>query len=167
MEKGFVIFDFDGTLTIQQDNLNMWGVLWKRVKKDRVGSSLYSQFHNGLITRERWFWETEQEFIGKIDRSLVRSVAKSIFLRNNAEALFEVLTEKGYKLHILSGGIGTIINEILASNRKYFEFISANDIIFNATGEMVSLEMSPYDYEGKALYIEQLVQRTGIRYEDI
>lgn len=165
MPKGIIVFDFDGTLTYQQNNMTMWSLLWAAIGKSHKGALLYSMFHRGAISREVWFQETEQEFCGTVNRMLVSSVAKSITLRDNAVELFRKLTEASYELYILSGGIGIIIDEILASNRLYFTDISANDIVFNEKGELVQLKMTPYDYDGKADYIESLIQRLGVHYD--
>lgn len=167
MLKGIIIFDFDGTLTCQQNSMTMWDLLWAGIGKSYKGALLYSMFHRGTISREAWFRETEQEFLGTVNRVLVSSIAKSITLRDNAVELFRKLTGAGYELYILSGGIGVIIDEILASNRLYFTDISANDIVFNGKGELMQLIMTPYDYDGKVDFIESLIRRSGVRYDGV
>ena len=120
--------------------------MWAGIGKSQKDALLYSMFHRGIISREAWFQETEQEFYGTVNRVLVSSVANSIKLKDNAVELFRKLTGAGYELYILSGGIGVIIDEVLASSRLYFTDISANDIVFNEKGELVQLKMTPYDY---------------------
>lgn len=162
MPNGIVIFDFDGTLTCQQNNMTMWNLLWARIGKAERGAQLYSVFHKGIISRELWFQETAREFRGIVNRTIVRDVAETISLRDNAIELFKSLTIHGYELYILSGGIRTIIDEVLASSRLYFKDISANKIVFNEEDEFVHLGMTPYDYEGKAKYIEEVILQTDI-----
>lgn len=165
MLKGIIVFDFDGTLTCQKNSMTMWNLLWAGIGKSQKGALLYSMFHRGIISREAWFQETEQEFYGTVNRVLVSSVANSIKLKDNAVELFRKLTGAGYELYILSGGIGVIIDEVLASSRLYFTDISANDIVFNEKGELVQLKMTPYDYDGKVDYIESLIRRIGVHYD--
>lgn len=160
--KGIVIFDFDGTLTYQRNNMTMWDLLWASSGKSDRGAFLYSQFHNGQISREDWFRETEQEFSGKITKPLIRKVAESVHLRDDATEVFKSLTAIGYELYILSGGIRPIIEETLAESRVYFTEISANNVVFDENGKIVCLEMTPYDYEGKANYIERLIRQTNV-----
>lgn len=143
--------------------MTMWSLLWDSIGKRDKGASLYSQFHDGQISREAWFRETEQEFYGKVTKPLVRTVAKKIHLRDDAIEVLKTLTAHGYALYILSGGIKSVIDEILAENRSYFTAISANDVVFDENDKIVRLEMTPYDYEGKAYYIERLIQQTKVR----
>lgn len=165
MKKKYVIFDFDGTLTAQQNTMTMWDLVWSSLDKTEVGRSLYSKFHSGLISREQWFAETEREFFGVVDRSLISSISKCISLRNDAVEMFECLLAQGTDLFILSGGIKTIIYDVLMSNCSFFKDISANDIVFDDSGRMKRLEMTPYDYGGKARYITELVQKTNSDYD--
>lgn len=167
MKNGIVVFDFDGTLTCQQNSMTMWSLIWKKIGKLHMGNSLYTQFQNGFISRTEWFRETEKEFSGLVTRGLLQSVASDISLRRGAVELFENLTGHSYKLYILSGGIGTIIRDILASSISFFEDISANDIIFDKNGDMVHIRMTSFDYGGKATYIRNLVRHTQVPYNSV
>lgn len=164
-KHGIVIFDFDGTLTCQQNSMTMWSLVWDEIGKLNAGNSLYAKHHNGVISRVEWFSETEKEFIGVVTKARLQSVASRISLRKDAEILFSNLTAHNYRLYILSGGIDTVIRDILASSISFFEDISANHFIFDQNGNLTNIRMTPFDYDGKAVYIRNLVRHTHVPYD--
>ncbi len=159
-QSGIVVFDFDGTLTDEQNSMTMWSRIWAAIGKPDLGKTLYNKFNGGLITREKWFQLTENAFRFCLTRTDLDVISSSIELRCDAVRVLRLLFDSGYSLYILSGGISTIIKKVLGSHSCFFAEISANDISFDSAGKMQQLMMTPFDYDGKAVYIRNLVRQT-------
>ena len=159
-QPGIVVFDFDGTLSTGRNSMTMWSQIWSTIGRPDLGRALYEDFHNGLITREKWFQLTENVFRFFLTRTELDIVSSCIELRTDAIQTLRLLSASGYNLYILSGGILTIIKKVLGVNTCFFVHISANDILFDSGGKMQKIIMTPFDYDGKAVYIKNLVGQT-------
>lgn len=159
-----VIFDFDGTLTKKDQNI--WKMLWKELGYSTDKTSLYAELYTehvvkNSINREEWFDLTCYAFKQKeMDKQTLVNVTRQIELINGFNETIKTLHDNGYSLYILSGGIRQTIYMLLGENAKYFTYIESNDAIFNSQGKLIKLRPTPYDYEGKAYYIEKLKNRT-------
>ena len=112
-----VIFDFDGTIT--DEDQNIWKMLWQEVGYDTSINSLYrnlfiSHVVKQEITRKDWFDKTRDAFIEKnMTKQTMRNVASKIHLNRQFKDLAQFLREKDYYIVILSGGITNIIRFVL------------------------------------------------------
>ena len=70
-------------------------------------------------------------------------------------------------MHIVSGGIKCVIKHSLKPYTNLFTNISANDFSFNEDGSLKNIIVTPYDNEGKALYIEKLMNKYGLTPNDV
>lgn len=170
MKNKAIVFDFDGTLTKQ--NQNIWKMLWQQCNYPTDKNSLYAKLyvsHNikKEITRKQWFDLTCLAF-KKRNLSIAQfyDVAKQIQLINGFKQTIKTLHKNGYQLHIVSGCIKEAIEIVLGDYRKYFTFIESNKVFFGKNGKIKCFIPTNFDYEGKAKYIENL-KNNGIKAEDI
>lgn len=161
-----IFFDFDGTLTYKSPSV--WKALWERtgnlVTKDSYYASLYQRFMQNSITHKEWCMLTLYALKCKgCSHDMLMSIAAQTKLIAGAEQTFKALKDNGYSLHIVSGSIKEVITAVLGENAKYFDNIAANRMIFDENGLIKDIEGTNYDFEGKARYIEEYIQKSGAK----
>ena len=159
-----VFFDFDGTLTT--NNKNVWKSIWSTLGYDTgLGSEYKRQLNDFLenrITYQEWCNQTLACYLKKnLNKEIVNNISKNIKLINGAIETFKILKAKGYSLHILSGNIITVIQNVLNENIKYFDTINANEFIFDENNNLIAINGTKYDCEGKAEFIKQYMINTN------
>ena len=168
--KKAIVFDFDGTLTNEKQNI--WRLLWAwcgdDFGKDSLCNKLYKMHHiDQTITREQWFKATEMVFKAKkMTRYNIIDIAKNIKLLSGVKETIEYLHSLDYDLYIVSGGIKDAIYTALGDHVKYFNHIECNYCSFGNFGELSKLVPTHFDYEGKADFIE-ILKTQGYAPEDI
>ena len=165
-----IIFDFDGTLT--KKSLNSWKKLWEiagyNTGKDSYYAKIYKAFINGEISHTEWTRLTRECFIKrKINVANVAAVIKDIQLIDGVEDTLRILKKNNIEVHIVSGGIDPIIRGVLGENAKQFDSINSNKFFFNYSGKLTDIKPTKYDYYGKARFIEEYIEKTGIKPEEI
>lgn len=165
-----VVFDFDGTLT--NEGQNIWKLLWEKCGDGKGDASLRKKLYKlhrieRKISRAEWFNRTADVFKGKqLTKYDIYSINSKIKLMNGAKEVIEQLHREGYNLYIVSGGLKETILTVLGSHAKYFADIQANVCSFDANGVIKGFYPTKYDFEGKADYIE-LLKKHGYKEEDI
>ena len=154
-----VVFDFDGTLSIQKDRTT-WELIWEQLGYSIDDCArLHRKFSNNVITHEEWCNETCALFNKKgISRNTLKEVADSIILMAGVKSMLETLSNANIEIHILSGSIYEIIQEVIGDLAKYFTHIQANSFKFTAN-TLSYIESTKYDFEGKAKYIKRLMKQ--------
>lgn len=166
-----IIFDFDGTLTKKDQNI--WKMLWQELGYDTNKNSIYAKLYvehviKKTITRDQWFNLTCVAFQRKgMTKQTLIDVTKNITLIDGFEKVINELYNKGYSMHIVSGCIKQSIEMVLGDYIKYFSNIESNDIIFDENDKLKKLVATPYDFIGKAKYIENLMTKTNTKPEEI
>ncbi len=165
-----IIFDFDGTLTVK--NSNIWKYLWKKLGYDISQNSahgiLATLFFRKKINYEKWVELTTYYFKrAGLNKKLLNNAINETTVLDGCLELFKHLKQKGYDIHIVSGGIKQVILESLGSATKYCSNITSNELVFNDFNFLNSVIATPYDYEGKAVYVQKLVQEKGLTPNDI
>lgn len=162
-----VIFDFDGTLTKQNDRTT-WELIWEELGYSIDDCArLHRQFSNKSISHEEWCNETCKSFNLKgINPNTLKMVSKKIELMPGVADIIKILLDAKIDIHILSGSIIEIINEVLGDLKDKFTHIQANS--FKFTANILSyIESTKYDFEGKADYINRLITQRGYSSVDI
>lgn len=159
-----VFFDFDGTLTYKSHNI--WKAIWKSLGYDTGKSSYFTQlfldFMNKKITHQEWCDLTCSAFQERdMNINTLNKLVKDIKLIDGASEVFEILKEKGFSLHIVSGNIIDVIEKVLGDNVRFFDSINANDFYFDDNNILTYIKGTNYDFEGKAKFIEQYKETTG------
>ena len=168
--KKAIIFDFDGTLTKKDQNI--WKMLWEKCGYGTGPDSLYVKLYKEhriqkKITREQWFSSTCTAFrFTRMHHKDLVNVSQQIELLPGTEKLIKTLHQKGYKLYIVSGCIKETIELVLGDLTKYFTHIESNQCQFKSDGYLDKLIPTPYDYEGKADFVEGL-KKKGFKAKNI
>lgn len=166
-----IIFDFDGTLTYK--SRNVWKAIWQDLGYDTGKTSyfaqIYMEFMRKEITHQDWCDKTCEKLLDKaMGIEELKAVASEIKLINGFEETIKALHDEGYSLNIVSGCVGGVIRAVIGKeNLKYFDTISANKMIFDEGGYLEDIIGTKYDFEGKALFIDDFKQKTGCESKDI
>lgn len=165
-----VVFDCDGTITPKGS------AAWNSIrvylglddKAKNFYSYIYKKFRANEITYQQWCEITCKYFKSKnfTYHDFLKATKNNVLI-NGASETFKTLTENGYNLHILSGGIKQHIINILGDNRKYFDDVSANEFIFDENNLLSGIVCTKYDFETKKDYIENIKQKYNLKASDI
>lgn len=171
MNTKAVVFDFDGTLTISRAN-NIWRLLYLELGYDISDNSHYSKslqsFKSKQYDYSHWVDINKNDFISAgLNKKIFNKVLKGISLISGLETTLKTLSEKGIKLFLLSGNIGYSIDYVLGNLTNYFTEISANEAIFDESGNLIDLIATKYDFEGKADFISKIREEFSLRPEEI
>ena len=163
-----IIFDFDGTLT--EGKGNVWKNIYKTLGYSVGPNSKYKKdlrrFLDGKLGYNDWCKINAGDYRRKkLSKDIINKLADEIVLFDDAIDVLKTLHSKGYRLHIVSGNIGYVINRVLGENKRYFENISANEFVFSGDS-FQDIVPTKYDCEGKALYVEELIS-SGVAKNDI
>ena len=165
-----VIFDFDGTLTEKDGNI--WRKIWMELgfgtDKNSLYAELYNAFADGCLSHKEWCRLTCVAFqSGSLKSELVDKIAEDVKLKKGVSKLLKLLKNEGCSLHIVSGNIKQVIKKVLGKNEKYFDDIVANEFVFDDDGYLTSINGTQYDFDGKANYVKEFSERTGIPTNEI
>ncbi len=162
-----VVFDFDGTLT-RQDDRTTWERMWEELGYTVEDCALlHRDFTNKLITHADWCQRTCEAFRARnISETTLSRVSSQIKVIPGVAELLLLLQQNGIEMHILSGSVEQIICSVLGPLVNYFTNIQANS--FKFTGTVLSyIQGTEYDFEHKATYVSKLVQRKGYSQTDV
>lgn len=168
--KKVLIFDFDGTLTSKESNSwkDIWDLLGHDTKPGSIFSSLFVHFINGEITYEEWVNLDCGYFIEKdFSEELLYRVSKKVKILDGLDEFLEALTKNNFEIHIVSGNLKQIIELALGKNKKYFTSIQANELVFDYNGNLLRIKATPYDWEGKAVFVEEIIKKRKVDPKDI
>ncbi len=160
-----IIFDFDGTLTIENKNLwrRLWDCLGYKTDDGSYYKQLYKDFENKKITHSDWCKLTCQAYqANHLTKCQFDGIVSSIILKPDASDMIKKLYSQGHNLHIVSGNIYEAIMQVLGDLAPMFSSINANHFVFNNAGELQQVVGTKYDFEGKAKFINELCQQQNI-----
>ena len=142
-----VVFDFDGTLTKQNDRTT-WELIWEELGYSIEDCArLHRAFSNKAITHQEWCEKTSAAFNDKlISEQTLRKVASKVQLISGVRELLNILSDNKIELHILSGSISQIINLVLGDLVDKFTHIQANSFKFNGS-TLSYIQSTDYDFE--------------------
>lgn len=162
-----VVFDFDGTLTRQNDRTT-WERIWEELGYTVEDcAKLHRDFTNRVITHREWCERTTEAFnLRHISEMTLTCVSSRIKLMPGVAELIAILEENGIEMHILSGSIDQIILSVLGPLSHNFTHIQANS--FKFAGPVLSyIQGTEYDFEHKATYVSNLIQRKRYSQMDV
>lgn len=165
-----VFFDFDGTLTNKVPNIwqSIWVALGYKLGKDSEHQIQLDEFLSKKITYQEWCYKTLACYKQKgMNLNILNKISNKIKLLEGAAETFKILKDKGFELHIISGNVVNVIEKVLGENIKYFNSINANDFIFDDNGILTHIKGTKYDCEGKAKFIEEYIQSTNSKPEEL
>ena len=170
VNKKIVVFDFDGTLTKPRVDSNTWELMWTILGYDVSECEKYhKQFSNNEISHDEWCEITEKMFIkAGCSKQHIREAAQGAQLANDAGEVIMELKSKGIKLYIVSGSIKQYVECVLGRElTECFTEIKANRFTFDDQGMLNGIIGTPYDFEGKARFVNKIIQSTHISPKDI
>ena len=160
-----VVFDFDGTITVDRDKRTTWERIWLKLGYpiNDYCALFHQQFMRKEITHHEWCKITLNHFKDKnLSKLQVKEVAQSIKLVEGLKETLDFLKRHDVKLYILSGSIDVIIYEVLGELKDYFVDISCNKFVFDSSEKINQIVSTRYDFEGKADYLRELIQQNEI-----
>ena len=162
-----IVFDFDGTLT--EKHSNTWKFLWSKIKFGKeINDLFYELYRRKKITYEKWA-SLDFAYFKKsgINANDLADAVENTKLMSGCLELFKYLKYKGIEIHIVSGGIKQVILPCLGDCKNYCTKIEANDFKLDKNGNLKNIVITPYDNEGKALYVEQVIKNNNLTPNDI
>lgn len=160
-----VFFDFDGTLTYKSPNI--WKEIWKScgydTSKESYFAQLFKRFMRNEISHQQWCDLTCAEFIkAGFNKNILNQLADNIVTIDGFEETLLNLKQKNVSLYIVSGNLVPVIKRVLGQNVKYFDSIKGNEMLFDENGRLTYIKGTNYDFEGKARFINEYKEKTGI-----
>jgi len=156
-----VVFDFDGTLTYRNstDNLSIWEKLWiESGYTVNDCSELHSRYSKNEFSHQIWCKKTFEAFkLGKLHKSQVDALSYQISLLSDTVDVIKYLKSKGLTIHLLSGSIDVVINNVFKDNVSLFSTIKSNYMRFDSEGFISEIIGTKYDFEGKSKYLQELI----------
>lgn len=161
-----IVFDFDGTLTIDSPN---------PYKELLVQCGFPRRFFNGL--KNRYCGGLMHKILSpklvmsifakmfrlsKITKKDVERVVKLTTLIGGLEKTMKALKEQGFHIYILSNGLKPIIEKSLGKKAKYFDEIFANEVVYDSNDVVFGIATEGNDLEGKATLVEKLMLKHDI-----
>lgn len=164
-----VVFDFDGTLTHPGDYMTTWEKIWIALGYPRETCfELHMKYQRKEFSHEEWCDRTLDAFKARnLRREHIVQIAKGISLIDGVSETLHELRDRGLKLFILSGSIKSIIRHVLGDMYGEFEEIKANELVFDRSGNIVKIEGTHYDFEGKAIFIKRIIQDYDLSPSDV
>ena len=163
-----IIFDFDGTLTEGKGNIwkNLYKTLGYSVEKGSKYKKDLVSFLEGNLTYNDWCKINALDYRRKnLSKNIIDNLIQDIRLFSDAIPVIKELYDRGYKLHIVSGNIGYVIDKVLGENKAYFTSVNANEFTFLGD-KFMDIIPTKYDCEGKALFVKELIA-SGVDKSDI
>lgn len=169
-KKKVVVFDFDGTLTKPAVFMNTWEAMWAILGYPISECEKYHrQFSKGAIDHDEWCEITEKYFVeaGCCKKHLIKAASEAELVDDVKEVIFE-LKSKGILLYILSGSIKQYIERVLGKELAgCFTEIKANRFMFDNQGMLNGIIGTPYDFAGKARFVNKIMQDKHVSPEEI
>lgn len=165
-----VIFDFDGTLTKLSQNVwkQTWSALGYETGEGSYYRQLFAKFLSGEITHSEWIEFTCKAYMERgLDKQTLLDIGSSIEMHDGFEEMLIDLKKKGYSLHIVSGNIGDVVENVLKDKVKYFDSINTNSFKFDEGGKLVDIVGTNYDYQGKADFVNTFITNSGSKASEV
>ena len=157
-----VCFDVDGTLI---DNVKFsWQIFHDYFQTDKHRrQDAMDKFFNGHITYKEWaehdinLWRErnakKQDFFKAIEH---------LHLMEGAMETLEELKKQKIKLAIISGSLNVMIEKFIPDYRDFFDDVFLSWIYFDDDGNIIKIDATEYDMDGKALALKKIAEREKI-----
>jgi HAD superfamily phosphoserine phosphatase-like hydrolase len=115
-----------------------------------------------LTAYRRWCETAAAAFA---DRGLTRTdlarIAAPLHLTHHAREALGTLRAAGVVTAIISGGLDTFLEDAFPDYRDFVDVVFINRLRFDA-GRLVGVEVTPYDFEGKAQGLRRICAEAGV-----
>ncbi len=111
----------------------------------------------GQYTYRQWCeWAVEMYRIRSLKKSDFSTIAEELSLTHNFRPAIGKLREKGYAIGLLSGGIDTLLYEMVPDADTLFDRIYINRLDFDDEGIVCGVRTTDFDFDGKVDGLKQL-----------
>lgn len=157
-----ICFDLDGTL-IEEENGD---ILWKRMSvmvhgSDKISNERYELYKKGMLGLKKWADMDLSEWKSAgMTKDIISSQAKHSRLNPGAKELLNKLKEEGYKLGIISGSVGILLDVVFPDHP--FDDVFINKIYFDNEGNIDSWTVTEYGNKLKSEALKIIAKRENI-----
>ena len=163
--KKYVVFDFDGTLTIAKKGSNSWYNIWNYLDALDEDEYLYNKYKNGEFDYNEWVIRCIDSYkTHNLDKSAMKVLANNVNLINDIAEIFQLFNKLNIKIYIMSQGVKNIIDLALKDVLKYISDIQGVELFFDEN-DIVS--GASYKIEDKQDYIQDIIAQENCDPKDI
>lgn len=156
-------FDLDGTLI--RGLTFSWTRVWSHLGyDDEVQSDGMRKYLTGRMTYREWCsWAVDMFRVRKLRKRDFAEIAQGLTLTNNLRPALASLRERGLVLCLFSGGIDTLMYELLPDADELFDHISINRLSFDPDGEQLisGVDATEHDFDGKLEGLKAIAAQHG------
>ena len=164
MKYKLVCFDVDGTLV---DNIEYsWQLFHDYFKTDpKEREETRTKFFNKEITYKEWAEHDINMWLekGAKKENFFKAMKDSkIKLMEGALDTIAELRKAGLKIAIISGSINIILEYLLPDYEELFDDIFLSRFYFDEKGNIIQIEATEYDMDGKALALKKIAKKENL-----
>lgn len=156
-----ICFDVDGTLV--GDTVYIWETMHRAFGCDQTRrQQARDDFFAGRISYDDWFAHDIALLRERgADRTGIAKVIDRLTPAPGARETLEVLRARGYRLAVISGSLSCVVERFF--DLAVFDHLLINRFHFDASGQLIGGEATPYDVDRKADGLRELARREGIQ----
>lgn len=157
-----IAFDMDGTLLRGIDF--SWSKLWEMCGDDgRQWRGYLSQYRKDMLSYEDWCNIAVKYFRNsRLSKDLIFEVARDCArITHNFDAGMKEIRKGDFKTALISGGVDIFLRAIIPNYKDYFDYVFINSLLFDADDIVSGVDITPYDYQGKAKALKLVCDAHG------
>lgn len=164
MSIRLVCFDVDGTLV--GHTIFVWQTLHDFFQTDpKLRKRAYDDYFAGRISYPEWFdWDIRLLRAKGLNHARMMEAIDSLEMMTGARETLHDLRDAGYLLAVVSGSLNPVLSKF--DLEEYFDDILINKLEFDASGELVAAEPTPFDLEKKAEGLDFLMEKYDLKREE-
>lgn len=162
-----ICFDMDATLIhgLELSPRAIWEALGDEENNRKHGIRSY---YTGKFTYTEWcLWVAEFFRHKGLTQERFREIVRQYHLAPCLREGLTQLKQQGFKLAIVSNGLGGFMDELFPDWSEYFDDFLVNRLIFSETGLVQSVIPSPYGIEGKVDAIRSLGEKYAFSMNEV
>jgi HAD superfamily phosphoserine phosphatase-like hydrolase len=154
-------FDLDGTLIRGLEF--SWTAVWRYLQfPEGVQKAGMLRYRRRESSYQEWCdWACQMFRSKNLHRKDFSKIVEGISVTKNLREALGILKSDGFITAIISGGIDIFLDELIPDAKELFDEIFINKLKFDADGLISGVEVTPYDFEGKATALEFMCQKYG------
>lgn len=144
-----ICFSLDGMLLrgFQFSWEEVWGLLENTEAQRKQGLKL---FHTGRMSYEDWcLWCCDIYRSHDLRREQIEALAQRYSVIDNLVAGLQKLRAAGFRLALISGGLGVFLETLIPDYAQWFDQVFINRLQFDTHGRILGIVPTPFDFERK------------------
>jgi phosphoserine phosphatase len=164
-----VVFDFGGTLSRTHSIHSTWERMWLAAGYNITDAGrLLRQFTSKQITHQQWCDRTRDKLRERgFSRRHMQDIIADIAAVPGLASTMRTLHDRGIALYVVSGSLREVIVRTLGDTLSLLTEVKANDISYDDSGVIKDIKGHPFDFEGKAIFIQRVVKELGCNPLDV